>query len=586
MKKARVVFQQVFLFFFLSCCIFSFASDREMAFFQKTDARLLAQFSGSAPVDFWVMMNEQADVSDAYKLATKEEKGQFVFDKLTEFSSRTQNALLPLLNSRAVSYKQFWIVNAIFVTGDIELAKDLAAYSEVKLLVQNAKYKMEEPIIEPAGKDATLLAIEWGITKVNADKVWALGYKGQGAVIGGQDTGVEFDHLAIETQYRGYTGSVANHNYNWHDAIHSGSGGSCGINSIAPCDDHNHGTHTIGTIVGDDGAGNQIGMAPQAKWIAARNMDVGVGTLTTYTECFQWFLAPTDLNDQNPTPSKAPHVINNSWGCDAGEGCNTSNFNVIKTAIANLRAAGIMVVASAGNDGSSCSTVKNPPALFDESFSVGSTTSADAMSSFSSRGPVTADGSNRPKPDISAPGSSVRSCIRSGNYATYSGTSMAGPHVVGLVALLISAKPSLAGQVDTIESIIQKTAVHITTTQTCGGTSPSTWPNNTVGHGRINALAAINLALTNPTGVPSIPLTGSVSSYPNPVSSSINIRLINISEGGKVRIYSIEGQLLMEQEVSPSENLVRINASKLAKGFYLYSFEGAKQSCFGRFMKN
>ena len=120
-------------------------------------------------------------------------------------------------------------------------------------------------------------AIEWNITKVNAPSVWAAGYTGQGAVVAGQDTGYQWDHPALKGKYRGWDGSTASHDYNWHDSIHSG-GGVCGANSLFPCDDSQHGTHTMGTMVGDDGLANQIGMAPGAKWIGCRNMDQGNGT--------------------------------------------------------------------------------------------------------------------------------------------------------------------------------------------------------------------------------------------------------------------------------------------------------------------
>jgi uncharacterized repeat protein (TIGR01451 family) len=246
----------------------------------------------------------------------------------------------------------------------------------------------------------------------------------------------------------------------------------------------------MGTMVGDDGGSNQIGMAPGAKWIGCRNMDQGNGTPTTYMECYQWFIAPTDLNNQNPDPAMAPDVINNSWGCPVSEGC--TDPNILLSTVQAVRAAGIVTVHSAGNSGSGCSSVDTPSAIYDESFSVGSTTSTDAISSFSSRGPVTVDGSNRLKPDISAPGSSVRSSVPGGGYSVFSGTSMAGPHVAGLVGLIVSADPSLAGDVDAIETLIQDTAVQLTTTQECGGIPGSQIPNNTFGYGRIDALAAYN----------------------------------------------------------------------------------------------
>jgi subtilisin family serine protease len=239
-------------------------------------------------------------------------------------------------------------------------------------------------------------------------------------------------------------------------------------------------------MVGDDGGANQTGMAPGAKWIGCRNMNNGNGTPASYSECYEWFIAPTDLSDSNPDPAMAPHVINNSWSCPPIEGC--TDPNVLLTVVQNLRAAGILTAHSAGNSGSGCSSVVDPAAIYAESFSVGSTTNADTISSFSSRGPVLIDGSNRLKPDISAPGSSVRSTVPGGGYSTFSGTSMAAPHVAGLTALLISADPSLAGQVDELEEIIQVMAVPKTSVQNCGATPGSEIPNNTFGYGRIDAI--------------------------------------------------------------------------------------------------
>jgi hypothetical protein len=355
--------------------------------------------------------------------------------------------------------------------------------------------------------------------------------------VGGQDTGYDWDHPALKNQYRGWNGSSADHNYNWHDSIHSGGGGVCGVNAAAPCDDNDHGTHTMGTMVGSDdyqnpaSATNAIGMAPGAKWIGCRNMNQGNGTPTTYSECFQWFIAPTDLNGNNADPSKAPHVINNSWGCPPSEGC--TDPLILQTVVDNTRAAGIVVVVSAGNSGSACSTVSDPPAIYESSFSVGSTTSTDAISSFSSRGPVTVDGSNRLKPNISAPGSSIRSSVPGTGYESgWSGTSMAGPHVAGLVSLLISASPSLAGNVSGIEDIIESTAVHLTTTQTCGGTQGQS-PNNAFGWGRIDSLAAYNAATSGgPTPTPGP--TATPTATPTPTSAPTNTGLLSPSANAAV----------------------------------------------------
>ncbi len=245
----------------------------------------------------------------------------------------------------------------------------------------------------------------------------------------------------------------------------------------------------MGTMIGDDGSGNQVGMAPGARWIGCRNMDRGFGTPATYAECYQWFVAPTDLSGNNPRPDLAPDVINNSWSCLVSEGC--TDPNILLTVVENVRMAGILTVQAASNVGPSCSTVNSPAAIYDASFSVGATNSSDNIASFSSRGPVVIDGSYRLKPDVSAPGVFIRSSIptSSGTYGYLSGTSMASPHVAGLAALMISADPGLSAQVDQIERLIAHNTLPRITTQNCGGIPGSQIPNNTYGWGRIEFLA-------------------------------------------------------------------------------------------------
>jgi len=463
----------------------------------KIDAKLLS-VSENEIQNIVVVLQEQADISQVKSLRGKDVKAKYVYNQLVDKAKKTQNEVTDFLKSKGKNFRSFYIVNMVSLSADLKLINELASLSSVKSIIQDGNFMMHEPVIDrTVGQNRS---IEWNISKIKAPEVWALGYTGQNVVVGGQDMGYKWDHAALKNQYRGWNGSVADHDYNWHDAIHednpmSGGSNPCGFDSPIPCDDDNHGTHTMGTMIGDDGAGNQIGVAPGAKWMACRNMENGYGTLTTYVECFEWFLAPTPVGGGAPDSDKMPHVINNSWGCPPVEGCDGSNFAIMEEALNNLRGAGCVIVVSAGNYGSVCNTVRDPAAIFGGSFSVGSTTSTDAISGFSSRGPVTIDGSNRLKPNISAPGSNVRSALKDGGYAAFSGTSMAGPHVAGLVALLISANPSLAGEVDLTEDNIEQTALHLTSTQTCGSVPGTNIPNNTFGYGRIDALAAVEMAL-------------------------------------------------------------------------------------------
>jgi len=467
----------------------------------KVDPWVLDQLkrSPAGESEFLIVLAEQADLAGSAALPTKVAKGRYVFERLRATAARTQGPIVEELARAGVVHWPFWIANLIWARGDAGALAAIASRPDVAGIAANPSVAAERPRPgSDAGSTTTAGAsrlvhvpgaVEWNLTQVNAPQLWALGYTGQGAVIAGQDTGYDWTHAALQGKYRGWDGANADHNFNWHDAIHV-AGSSCGANSPVPCDDNSHGTHTMGTMVGDDGAANQIGMAPDARWIGCRNMNSGDGTPATYTECWQWFLAPTDLANQNPDPAAAPDVINNSWGCPLSEGCDTNATNAMRLVVENVRAAGIVPVTSAGNSGSSCSSVSTPAAIYDASFTVGSTTSTDAASSSSSRGPVTVDGSNRMKPDISAPGSNVRSSTPGGSYASFSGTSMAGPHVAGLVALLLSIDPALAGNVDRIEALLRTTAFHPTAvSQVCGGVDTNVFPNNTFGAGRIDALA-------------------------------------------------------------------------------------------------
>jgi subtilisin family serine protease len=449
----------------------------------KADPWVAQQLAKHELVEALVVLDEQADLSSAAHLSGREAKLQFVFSALTQTAARTQDGLLADLVRRGVEHRPFWIANMVWVRADAEDLAAIARRSDVKRLAANPSVSQsalwpERPHPEKGGD--TPEGIEASLTHVGAPALWSAGLRGEGIVVAGQDTGYDWDHPALLTQYRGFDGVTPNHNYNWHDAIHSG-GGSCGANSTAPCDDNSHGTHTMGTMVGDDGGSNQVGMAPGARWIGCRNMDQGSGTPATYSECFQFFLAPTDLANQNPNPLLAPHLINNSWSCPPSEGC--TDPVVMQTLVENVRAAGILVVVSATNGGSGCETIEDPAAIYDASFTIGATNNSDSIASFSSRGPVAIDGSERRKPDISAPGVSIRSSIPGGGYTTFNGTSMASPHVAGAAALLLQAASCLDGDVDAIESALIEAALPLATLQGCGGDGAAQVPNNTYGAG-------------------------------------------------------------------------------------------------------
>jgi serine protease AprX len=461
----------------------------------KVDASVL-DAAALGPTEMLIYLEQQADLSRAAQLATKEEKGQHVYSALQAVAAATQPALVDELDRLGAEHQEFWIVNTIWAKGDLAVVRAMAERSEVAHVYAVGRGRLDPPV--PGGAETTTLvdAVGPSIAHVRADQVWALGITGQGVTVAGADTGVRWTHTTLRAKYRGWNAETqaVSHDYNWFDGAHASAPTDCPVNSPAPCDDNGHGTHTVGTMVGDDGAGNQIGMAPDAKWIACKNMIEGLGVVPTYLECMQWLLAPTKIGGADPDPVKAPHVVNNSWGCV--EVCPPP---ILEQQLEASRAAGIVYVVSAGNEGAAgCSTIAFPLAIYRGSFTVGATNATnDAIASFSSRGPVLTYPGALPyrKPDITAPGVGIRSATRGSDtaYSSSSGTSMAGPHVAGLVALIISANPALAGNVDAIEDIIERTAVPLPAGGCPVGTGPAV-PNNIYGWGRIDALAAVQEA--------------------------------------------------------------------------------------------
>lgn len=425
---------------------------------------------------FFVVMQEQADVSDAAFLKSKEAKGQYVFETLTRTAERSQKDIRSVLEARNATFKPYWITNMILVTGDEALLKEMAARPDVKAIWHNQTHQiLDDSIREKAYLAPDGRGIEWGVQQINADQVWnEFGVTGEGIVVMDADTGVDWDHPALINQYRGWNGTTADHNYNWFDAT--------GTYPNVPGDGHGHGTHTTGSMVGDDGGSNQIGVAPGAKWIAAKNMsNSGSGDDADFHAAFQWALAPTDLSGQNPDPAMAPHVMNNSWGYWGG---GDPQF---ETDIENLVAAGIVVEVSAGNEGSSCSSLRSP-GDYEISFTTGATSQGGNIWYASSRGTSDLYPAIH-KPDIVAPGDNIRSCVPGGGYeGGWSGTSMSGPHCCGAVALLLSADDDLIGDVALVRDILEQSAIPTDTTEcTSGGGTP----NNVYGWGEIDCYAAV-----------------------------------------------------------------------------------------------
>jgi len=474
----------------------------------RVDDDVWAEIESKGAADVLIFLNPQPDLSPAQRIMDKAERGQWVYDTLRAAAREGQAPLKAELQRMGLDYRSYWITNAVWVRVTRPQLEQLLRVPNVTSVVLDRPYRIIEPFPAQPFSAQEATNIEWGVSRVKAPWAWDQGITGSGVVVAGQDTGYQWNHQALVRAYRGFDPNDPthpDHDYNWHDSIHNdidGNGSNpCGFDSPEPCDDHGHGTHTMGTMVGNDkdpndvdwpeGANNAIGIAPGSQWMACRNMEEGDGRPSTYIECFEWFTAPWPIGgdpDTDGDPSKAPDVINNSWGCPGSEGCTGPEIEPAMNAAID---AGIVVVVSAGNAGSSCSSVNDPPAIYPRSFAVGATDSNDNLAGFSSRGPVTYNEETFRKPDISGPGVYVRSAYPNNTYTSMSGTSMAGPHVAGVTALLLSAEPSLKGRVEMVEQILMRTADPKTSSQGCGGDGAGDVPNNGFGWGIVNAQSAI-----------------------------------------------------------------------------------------------
>ena len=463
------------------------------------EPQLQAQIEAERAASYLIYFRDRPDFAAASTMSWRE-RGWFVYQALRDAADRSQKRVRAYLEKQGVKYQAFWIDNIIAVErSDRVTLNGLLSFPEIAALRATRTLKLIEPIKAKAVPTA-VQAIEPNIAHVGAPTAWAQGITGQGIVVASIDTGVRYSHQALVGHYRGNLGNGAfDHNYNWWDPY--------GDHPSTPTDDNGHGTHTMGTMVGNDGGVNQIGMAPGAQWIACRGCSTSDCADTALLECAQFMAAPWNLAQNNPDPDRRPHVVNNSWG-----DCGTTYDSWFQGVIDAWHAAGIYPVFSNGNNSNCgysspppCGTVGNP-ARYGNVTGIGSTGRDDGQyASHSNRGPTDNPDTINPrdfptlKPQMAAPGVNIRSSVPDNDAAYqggWSGTSMSAPHVSGLVALIWQAAPCLRGNYAATETLIEQSATPITTglPGACDGEGPEQLPNQSTGWGEINAAAAVEAA--------------------------------------------------------------------------------------------
>lgn len=416
--------------------------------------------------------------------------------KKAEFAQREAKEILKRaqVEDRVESWESFYIVNSIHaVIKDFKLIEELSNLDYVEKISNNGKIYQIEPIKEEkkirkrrslAVKETPTIFvpdkrnIDWGVTAVHADKVWEeFGIKGRGVTVGIIDTGVNYKLPVIKKAYKGYNESNGYFDPSFYK--------DCVNGFLEPEADkeNDHGTHVAGTICGSEkatdekGVGlNQIGVAPEAKFISAKALDKNGGNTADLLEAAQWML------------EKRPDIINNSWG---GSSDDDPWFKEI---VIQWRNAGILPVFAAGNRMSGeevpgLGTISNPGNLM-EVFSVGAVDINKKIGDFSKKGPSAFDKEGKTiKPDVSAPGVQVRSCDALGRYVSWNGTSMATPHVVGVAALIKSAKSDIS--LNELEALMRETAEKL------NDENYIEKPNMAYGHGLVDAYSAVAKVIDN-----------------------------------------------------------------------------------------
>ena len=344
-----------------------------------------------------------------------------------------------LENTALAPPETLWIINGIAATVPVAALNGLVNRAGVDVVYLNETVELP-PAAVPAGAPGNPAYTYWNISEIRATDLWEFGYYGTGVVVATMDSGVDALHADIGPKWRGGSNS-------WFDPHYQ---------HATPFDASGHGTGVMGLIVGGNAGGFDMGVAPDAQWIAVKIFnDQDQSDLAKIHQGFQWLLDP----DGNQNTADAPDIVNSSWVLQGTEGECLGEF---ATDIVTLKAAGIAVVFSAGNSGHKSDTSMEPandPAVM----SVGATDSSQRVLRTSSRGPSACDGGIYPK--LVAPGKDVLTAGLTSNganptsYAFSTGTSFAAPHVAGAIAVLKSAFPGAS--MAEIESAISDGALDL-----------------------------------------------------------------------------------------------------------------------------
>lgn len=451
--------------------------------------RLASKMKSLNPLEYTrvlILLKDRVDIENIDKEMYERRiplqvRAESVITMLRKKADETQGPLLEYLENERKSGKikqliNYWITNMIFAEATPDVLHNLSGRNDIDVMDLDAELETDKPYDQKPSPQITE-SVETGLKVIKADSLWKLGITGAGRTVMNIDGGVNGTHPALSPRWWGNNGRQWYHA--WFDPIApvSTSPFDCATGGTY------HGTHTMGIMCGRNTAtGDTVGVAPDAYWMAAGVTDCpGASYPSMNIAAYQWAMDP----DTNASTMDMPDVINCSWrDPSATDECTSSIYRTVLTAV---EAAGIAVVFSAGNSGPGASTITPPKNINIDSvnvFCVGNINGTTlAISSSSSRGPSLCGGTGTLliKPEVCAPGTSIRSTWSGTSYSSISGTSMASPHVAGCIALLKQAAPGMTGR--------ELKAILLSTTTDLG----TAGEDNSYGKGLINVYKAYQM---------------------------------------------------------------------------------------------
>jgi|GEM_PF-2082458 len=415
-----------------------------------------------------------------------EERGEVVQNMRKKAENEKADLKRELRSMRGVEVKnEWWITSALLVKAEAKKLEKIALRDDVKRIHENFEVTiLGRPSLEGGGVETRSESdFTWGLERVNIPKIWEMGFTGSEDVkVAVLDSGLDITHPDLEGKL--YTSDENDDTYpgGWAEFDSDGKevDGSEPHETYHPLYNEGHGTHVSGTVVGGGKSGEYIGVVPDTSLAHGLVLPQGGGTFSQIIGGMEWAVTPKEEGGAEAD------VVNMSFGADG-------YLEEMEEPVENIKNAGAIPVGAIGNSGEG--VVSSPGAVY-ETLAIGASDSGDDIAGFSSGGVVEDEREETPseyiKPDFVAPGVGVKSALPDdnpeGDYGYWDGTSMAAPHVAGVVALMLEVMEEKEDPYEKIYKTLKETAEYYENGVTLNNEEDK---NTRYGYGVINAHEAI-----------------------------------------------------------------------------------------------